>query len=876
MQTANELLYGILQTVGKIEQNTRGSKSSGGGGSAEAPKSKVSILSNLGSALGSFKNVTPKSLKTFFSFMDQMLVVADKAGKNKKFSEFSASIIHIGQGLPGIASGLESLSEIKAKNMSSAIRGLDLIYKFMVEAGEKSKTEKIDRAVKTFEKLGKGLSKISKPIKDIALGFAYLGVGILAFVGSMLLTAMLLKVSSPMDVLLFVGATVLAVVLMYGILALLGGVIHKGTKSIEGMGIGMAVLSLGILSFAITMRLLPMILGKESGGSIFRSLLIMVGIVGAMALMFGILSLVGEVTKKGFMSILFMSLGLAVLSLAILGLAMTAKMLMSGLSPASATKEEKDDNKKSIIKGLGMMGLIILAAVGLFMLVGIPAVAALILLGAITMIAMSASLYLMAKSVEKLVSVGEKLAGKDIGKTLTSLIGGTIDGFLGGLSSLSGGQKGVRGVLEFIKNSAKIFAGVAVLMSMSIALSMFAWAISAFATLNEMRPILGTNKDGSPIFGDKINVLQVSRNMTMSLTTFLTELISSTEKLTYSKAAALGRLARSLTGERGILSAVSDFSKLLKTFSEFGPSGEVGFVNMIPDGTDQDGNAKWKQVPTKVKITTIAKNIADSFGTFVDELVKHSSMFELDGDKGKSMMKLAEILMGTDSLKVFGLSFGRKKPGLLEPITKFSEILTQYANFGDGNTIPILDAEGKVTKVVKVEEVAKNIISTLGKFSASLGNTQVLADTEKAEKNIGKFSDLMKTTKEITESLDSLNKASNSVSDLARSIKDLSVSLDGLDSARLSKLAAVSSAAGGGTVSTGGNNGATTAPNLASKVDAKTQIIKESSQSPANWDNIAAQIGNQVGAQILTAMKKGHLKFEFSPSSQGTGVVSFN
>lgn len=42
-----------------------------------------------------------------------------------------------------------------------------------------------------------------------------------------------------------------------------------------------------------------------------------------------------------------------------------------------------------------------------------------------------------------------------------------------------------------------------------------------------------------------------------------------------------------------------------------------------------------------------------------------------------------------------------------------------------------------------------------------------------------------------------------------------------------------------------------------------------------NWDNIAAQIGQSVGSQLVAAMKSGQMKFEFSPSSSNSGVIEF-
>ena len=1113
MQQANELLYGILQVVGRIEQNMKGGGQPAGAPAAapKEPKSTASLLSNLGAGLSSFKGANPKTIKTFFSFMDQMLISADKVKKGgsglkdlsmsmmnlgqalpgmtagierissirningalgnmqslfnfidyngrlitakvaKSIKDISIFMINLGQSLPGIASGLDTIGKLKAKVIDKALFNLRKLFDFLREAGKKKSsdnvkilTEALGALVKaipgleagissiakikeksmamalkslgmlfTFiEDKGKpGTSKISKSIKDISIfminlgqslpgigsgldligklkakvidkalfnlrklfdfiqlqakkkgnsdikvlseslealvkampgltagvnsiakikektmaaalkslgflfhfieekgkpatakkiqkgidvmnkaskalrgfnvlkdigeGFMYLGLGIVAFAGSFVLAGMLLSLAKPSDVLPFLGMTIIALLVAFGALHLAAKFVKGGTSVIKDMGLGLAALALGIISFALTIRLLPLIFKGESNGSIIKGMLIMVGIIGIMALAFAALDLAKPFVDGGFKTILLMSAGLAIFAITVLGLAMVAKMLMTGMTfDKNAGKEEKDENKKSMVKGLGIFGLVLLGAIAAFSLLGIPGLSTIIKSGAITMMLMGGALFVMALSIQKLVEVGEQLAGKDVAGTLTNLIGGTINGFIGGLSALSGGKTGVAGIAAFMKNSAKIFAGVAILVSMSVALSLFAWSLTAFAELGNMRVVTGTDKNGKPIFGEKINVEQVGRTMTATLSSFLTGLIESTGQLTMSKAKALKKLGRALTGRRGILSAIHDFAELLKTFAQFGPAGEIGYVDFVPDGVNEDGNAKFKQVPSKVKITVVAKNIADSFGTFVDELTKHTAMFEFTGSKGKSMQQLASILLGTKYFKVFGLSFGREKPGLLEPIMKFGEILKTFGQFGNTGEIPILDAQGKVIDKVKVTDVASHIVANLSSFSTTLGSSNLTGDVEKAEKNIGKVSGIIESLSKFSESLDSLQKMGDSVSNLARSITELSVSLDGFDSAKLTKLGSIRVATGGPSASEQAGN--TTADNIDKKSQSMKGAPAAAESMPINWDLVAAQIGQHVGSSIVDAMKAGQVKFEFSPSGQGKGVLSFD
>ena len=962
MLQANELLYGILKTLGKIEANTRGKGSPGpaAGGVGGEVKDKIGALSNLGPALLSFGKVKPKSIKAFFRFMEQFVAIGNKtknSGKGLKNVADSLSIL--GRSLPELAEGMDSLGKIKQRQVSMALGTLQSLYEFMEEKGETRSTRKVDRAVKTFEKIAKTLKDIAKPIKDISLSFAYLGLGILAFAGSLLLTSMILRLSKPTDVLMFLGVTVLGLLVMFGMLALANRFVKTGTKTIAEMGLGMVALSLGIISFALTLHFLPKILGSESGGSIVKSLLIMVGIVAAMALMFTILSFMEPVTKKGFISILWMTAGLAVLSLAILGMAEVAKLLsQGGLSAVGKSKEEKDEGKRAIIGGLGMMGIIILSAIALFRILGIPGFSTIIKSGAITMMLMGGALIVMALSLKELVGVGKELAGDDIGTILTHLIGGTIDGFIGGLASLSEGKTGVQGVAAFIKNSAKIFAGVGVLMSMSLALSMFAKAVSAFAELENMRIIEGYDKDGKPIFGEKVNLTKVADNIAYSISTFLTALIESTEGLTKEKAAAIRKMGRALTGKRGILSAVIQFADAMKLYAEFGEANEIGYVDF-----DDKGN----EIKKKVKATVVVDNMIGSFLYFTEKLFgKSESEFGdgepegkgISGKQKRRMQKMSKALIGrhgilsaviqfADAMKVYAefgenneigyveyddkgneirkkvkattvvdniirtflyfseqlfskseSEFGDGEPegkgisgkqkrrmkrmskalvgrnGILGAVMQFADTLKVFAEFGEDNSIPIMDAEGKPVmengkaKTLSMDKIAGNIVTALTTFSDTLAD-KLPSNVDTAA--IQKYSGIIEELSKFSESLDSLQKANETIADLAKSINDLSVSLDNFDQAKLSKLSAISISAGG-SGATGAAAGATTAE----KIEAKTKTVKESTTPATNWDLISAQIGTAVGAQIAEAMKKGQIKFEFSPSSPGKGVLTFD
>ena len=58
------------------------------------------------------------------------------------------------------------------------------------------------------------------------------------------------------------------------------------------------------------------------------------------------------------------------------------------------------------------------------------------------------------------------------------MIGGVLEGLIGGISVLSEGKTGVKGIAAFMKNSVKIFAATGILMAASLALSIFAKSLT--------------------------------------------------------------------------------------------------------------------------------------------------------------------------------------------------------------------------------------------------------------------------------------------------------------------------------------------------------------------------------------------------------------
>jgi hypothetical protein len=262
-----------------------------------------------------------------------------------------------------------------------------------------------------------------------------------------------------------------------------------------------------------------------------------------------------------------------------------------------------------------------------------------------------------------------------------------------------------------------------------------------------------------------------------------------------------------------------------------------------------------------------------SFLYFTEQLFSKSESEFGDGEpEGKGISGRQKRRMKRMSKALVG------RNGILGAVMQFADTLKMFAEFGPNNEIPLMDAEGKPimengkAKTLSMDNIAQNIVIALTTFSDTLATKLEKSSAKDAKKAIQKYSGIIEELSKFSESLSALEKTNETISNLAKSLNDLSVSLDGFDAAKLSKLASISVSAGGaGTIPAG-----TTGGTPAERIQATSKAAKESSIPTTNWDVISAQIGVAVGAQLIDAMKKGQVKFEFSPSSPGKGVLSFD
>lgn len=711
-----------------------------------------------------------------------------------------------------------------------------------------------------FTLLDKFLQKGINVIKGIGKGFMFLTLGMLGFVLGLLLISSYLGTGAGF------GGIALSMLVMAGVVAVIAGMfwllgfldskgtIRKGTNTIKGIGVGFLLLIGGIVVFTLGLLLVTALLGLSNNpGGIALALGVMALVVVGMVGLFYFMGKAAKQVALGTLVAILVTVGISAIAFSMIMLAKAAKE-MATLMTTSKDKPPKKIMGVEVPEGiaaLGMIGLVFLGAVGAFALLGIPAVAGLVALGAGVAILVSASLILFAVSVKKLVEASKGIPD-DFSTKISTMIGGVLSGLINGISVLSEGATGVRGLINFTKNSAKIFAATAVLMAASVSLSMFAMALQAFANLSSMKPIIGHDEKGRPIFGDPINIVSVSTNISMAISTFISSLIESTDGLTRTKGKEIKRMARVLVGKRGILSAVIQFADALKVYASFGKNNEIGYVEF-----DENG----KQTYKKVSAMTVVENMINAFLYFTNKLFSKSEDEFGDGEEAgisgrqkRRMKRMSKALVGRN--------------GILGAVIQFADVLKVFAEFGQNNELPIMDENGKPTgKTLKIETIASNIVKSLTVFSDTLADKLEKGQVKDASKALDKYSDLIEQLNKLSSSMDGLTKMTNTIQELADGIGQLAVNVDKLNTDKLTQIFDKSAAASSRIVYA--NNA--TSQNLSGggKTGSSGSSSASSREEEIDWDRISQMIGDQVGAKVSSSLKNGHFIFEFDTTKSG-------
>jgi len=781
-------------------------------------------------------------------------------------------------------------TKINTKKIDATATALKGMFEVIVWIGNKEKTVK--SAVKLFDSLSESLKGMTEFTKSVSSFLLSIGGSILLMAIS-LWTAGKILGTSPGGSLTIMAAIVLG---LLGLMYLIGKAapyVAPGTETVKGIGKALLYLAGGILAFVLTLGIISMVLGTGIG---FTGILAAIGVVGLVILgavgAFALIGMAAPFIESGIKVVQGMALGLILLAGSILIVALVST-LISKLATGTSNKDESKGIFGAygpMIKGLGVIGLVLLGAVGLF--VAFDSLAAVILPGigigfAISayLIVLSLSIVVLAKSIKSVMTTLGSLDMSNLGSMLTNMISGVISGVAGGFSKgLANGKTGIAGFKEGVKNMALIGPAMAVLMGMSVTISMFAWALTAFANLGNMRVIEGYDKTtGKPIFGSTVNIEGVGKTISSTLSDFLINLIKSTDHLTTKQARAIKKMGGALSGKNGILRAVIQFADVLKTFAQFGVNGEIGYVKLVPDGTDENGHAKFKQVPDKVKIKTVVDNITSSFMQFVTTITDPNNInkFGVDGVNKARIENLTETLMGSDAVKFLGITTSRKKLGLLTPIKMFADTLMTFGKFGKENKIPTFDENGQPSgSGILVSDIAGNIMTMLSKFAESIAaDTTVTKSIGSAIKKLSEFDELIKKLGEMGASLDPLTKLSTGIGTLADNFARLTSSVDALNVDKMGKISGASASV----VSSNGNSAGNIARNISSSGSTtnSTNINNQSTtnnstyttpsvqQSAPDWNAIADRIGNTLAAKMSESIKSGLFHFEFAGKNEG-------
>jgi len=706
-------------------------------------------------------------------------------GRAKKAKEGSKII----DAVFGSISGFLKLKP-SAKKLDATSKALKGLFETVIWIGENER--KAESAISLIDKLGKHLESIRKTAKAMSTVMLAVGGAIVLLAGGVVVAGLLLGTEGVFKTM---GAVLLIVGVITGTILLLGKLekhVDKGSKAAKGMGIAMMLLAGGVVALALGVSAVGNILGAAGPGTIIAGVVGIIGIIGVMAVVFNIMGGFAANIALGSAAAIVMGIGLAALSFGLTSIATAASKITALGDDGRATNKKGEKRGQfgqvmsQIGPGLGAIGIMTVSAALMFAVLGALSVP--IILGATTTIVLSGALFILAKATQGIMGIASKLDTPTIKTTIKEMVTGTMGGLLDGVTEvLSGGEKGIKGFAKGIKNTAILMNGIALLMGVSVSLSMFAKALTAFANLDNMRVIKSYDeKTGEPKFGETVNIQGVGETIKSTLTSFLTGLIGATTGLRKRDAAAIKKMGRALTGRRGILSAVIQFADVIKTFAQFGPEGKIGYVEMVPDGTDEDGNAKFKQIAKTVTITEVTGNITSSFSKFTSEMA--AGVEGVSRRDKRKLLNMAEALIGK---KRGRLSLRSDKPGLLEPINAFSETLLLYAKFGETGMVPDLDAEGNPKSTgVPINRIVRNIVSAISSFSTELvTQLQVPGENVKdAQKRMKGYMGLIDQIGTLGSAAEGLDKTAQSIMSLATSMGSLAESINKFE---LDKLAAV-------------------------------------------------------------------------------------
>lgn len=838
---------------------------------------------------------SPELLTDILGVLGQMSAKMDAANAKSSAPKKETKVTFGAAGVIGSLLGKKGIAAKMAEDvekLKTAIKGFNLVrLNDMIESMEKY--------VKLSKETGHAakISGWAAAGKEIGIALMFIAGGILSFGLVMGASALLFGVAGPLLVPLAIFGVIwilgsamkmLAEMTAEGDIAInngkpkIGKNKGKGTSkdaisNAKDLGLALMFIAGGVLAFAITIALVPKILGLGSGGAkgALFGVLAVVGIIGVITGVIAVLGLVQRFIQPGINVAKGIGIALLFLSAGVFVVALTSKVLLEMF------RGQKTDDKGNKTKGgpgaailnaaagLGIFGIFVAGLSTLLWVMGLPVVSGPIALGALALIGMSLSLITTTIAIKKVTDTMKgmniKILRQNITDMVSAVMGGVIDGVMGsGLhknaegNTSSTGELSIREVMQF----RRITRVIRMLGTISKSISQFAMGLRAFAKLGEIASLdYEYNEKGEmkPIIGGKgkIHVVEIAKAIADTFGIFIKSLVENTQGLTRRQARSLKILGKSLVGDKGIISGVVQFATALKTFSEFGAAGQIYVPEYDVNGQiimTKEGKEKKVGVP----IITITENIVTTFGKFVEAMAAKAPLFELGGVLGKKMSRFSEALMGTE--KGF---LRRAKPGILSAITSFNDVLLTYSEYGAGGKIPKKDKDGNIlpNQFVLVDTVANNMVDGITTFVSSLNKALTGKDLETSskavEKQISSFTDIITQFDKLAESQEGMDKLSTSMGLLANNIGLLVTNMGALNTDKLNALATITAQHA---VTT---KGITIAPQSSTSAASST-----STGGQADWDKVADRMG-QIIAQKLTGGRGGEFEFHFFDGNSG-------
>lgn len=837
---------------------------------ADAIKTLSSSLEPLSIGMAKFAKVSEGAKDAVVGFMKGILDLANDydggaVGAAKNVAE---AMDILGTALPKLAWGSFTFGIVSKMGLVNATAlGINTLFVSLAAAGPLA-VAALPAAI-VLGLIGVALMGVAEVLKSIALVILSFAASVVIMIGAIWLATKLFNVG-PDEAMGIVVKSIIVLAGGFAIIGMLSPLIILSGMAVASMGIGLGLLGIGLLAYMGSIALINLMMGGQDKTDAalqgtFKSVAYTAAVFAGMGL-FAPLIILGSVAAMA------MGAGMTVLAVGLLAVGGVSALIKNvfGL--------DMFEMLLGVSKGIALLGLMY-AGLGILGVAIIP--------GAAVLLAMGVSLGIFGLVVWGVSAIIKQLGGAEgltnISTNISLLIGGVITGVINGFSTglgtgTEGSPSGFLGMLgkagKVALNIAALVGAIAMLGALSMSLIMFAMAVKAFAVAGIIKTIVGYDKNGKPIFGESIDVANIGTNIALTLGGFfkgLVETFNDPTKLPDEMAVAkmtnilMGRSGlrvlgiKVISGSPGLLDAIAKFGDVLQLFAKIGqlPVYEV----------DKNGVQRVKSYTTPAKVAVnIVGALKAFFGAFKgsSEVLKNLSF--------DSANTIAEVLLGTQANKFLGFTIKDAKPGILEPIMKFGDVLQTWAKIGVDGTIPTsYDKEGKVLTSVKMDTIANGMGAAIHNFVTrlSMGIAKEKGGIEVASKQISKalggFTVVIGQFDSMAKSIESINTLGDSIGKLATNIGLLVTNMGELTADKLANVEKL------------GGVAQKHAQSMSKEATAYVKGTTSASTAPAQGGEYAGADWNTIGTKIAAAVMaklNGQFTFEF-PDGKVGGNVTF-